>query len=194
MHPLVSVIVPTYNRPERLQKTLGSILGQTYSNFEVIIVNDGGTDAAGDVVRKIGDPRFRYYATPHRERSAARNYGLQCAKGTYITFCDDDDLWLPEKLQRQVQFMQNTGAIISYTNAWIELPNGKRRLAFSLPPRNFIAAALTRHLAPLITYMVERTLFSTIGGFDEHLSAGEDYDLWLRALPHYQFYVLNVPL
>lgn len=194
MSQLVSIIVPTYNRSERLREALESIRAQTYPKFEVMVVNDGGTNAASDVVLAMRDPRFHYNVLPHRERSAARNFGLRQAQGKYIAFCDDDDLWLPEKLSRQIACMENTGAAISYTNAWIKFPNGKRQLAFRQPRRNVIAVALTRNLAPLITFMVERRCFTTIGGFDEHLSAGEDYDLWLRALPHYQFHVLNQPL
>ena len=103
-NPLVSVIVTTYNRKELLKETLESILNQTFKNFELIVVDDGSTDNTKDIVNSTEDSRIQYIYTENWGGPAKpRNIGIKRAKGKYIAFCDDDDLWLPQKLEEQLK-------------------------------------------------------------------------------------------
>jgi glycosyltransferase involved in cell wall biosynthesis len=104
--PAVSVIIPTYNRAHLLAEAIHSVLGQTYADFEVLVVDDGSTDDTASVVASFADPRVRYLYQEHAERSTARNRGMAAAKGQYIALLDDDDLYLPHKLASEVAFLE----------------------------------------------------------------------------------------
>ena len=103
----ISIIVPTYNRAASLAVAIQSLLAQTWTDFEVIVVDDGSTDDTPAVVGRIADERVRYLRCPHAERSVARNHGLEAAKGAYIAFMDDDDLCLPNRLECQAQSLND---------------------------------------------------------------------------------------
>jgi len=110
--PLVSVIVTTFNRADLIGETIESILNQTYTNFELIIVDDGSTDNTEGVVKKYNDKKIQYIKTGNWGGPAhPRNIGIKKAKGEYIAFCDDDDLWYPQKLEKQIQFLSNNDII-----------------------------------------------------------------------------------
>jgi glycosyltransferase involved in cell wall biosynthesis len=100
--PRVSVIIPTHNRAELLSEAIESVLGQTYRDFELIVVDDGSTDRTSEVVSGIRDPRIIYQSQEKQERGAARNNGVAMSRGEYLTFLDDDDWYLPTKLELQV--------------------------------------------------------------------------------------------
>lgn len=194
MHPKVSVIVPTYNRPERLRTTLESIRGQTYSDFEVIVVNDGGADAARNMVEAIGDQRFTYCARPHAGRSAARNHGLRRARGTYVTFCDDDDELLPTRLERHLKHLMGSDCEVSCCNSYLVTGNRQRLFFREAPPRVSFEAVFYRCNPPIHSFLLSKQSIESVGGFDENVSVCEDYDLWLRLLRHYRFSYLHEPL
>ena len=100
----ISVIVPTYNRADLISETIESILNQTYKYFELIIVDDGSTDNTEEVIRKFKDSRIKYIKTDNWGGPARpRNTGIKKTKGEYIAFCDDDDIWLPKKLEKQIR-------------------------------------------------------------------------------------------
>ena len=111
---MVSVIIPTYNRACTLEKSVRSVLAQTYEDLELIIVDDGSVDNTKSVVKNIDDKRIRYYYQKNSGACAARNKGIDLAKGEYIAFQDSDDVWLPEKLSRQIQTIGDTGADIVF--------------------------------------------------------------------------------
>jgi len=104
--PAVSVIIPTYNRASYLAQAIQSVLDQPFTDFEVIVVDDGSTDATTTVVQGFQDRRIRYLRQDHQERSAARNHGLEAAQGEFLAFLDDDDWYLPNKLRSQVAFLR----------------------------------------------------------------------------------------
>jgi len=112
-HPvLVSVIVTSFNRVHFLKETIETILKQTFSDFEVIIVDNMSTDATEEYVQSLTDPRVTFYSNPNAGIVAVnRNFGIQKAKGKYIAFCDDDDLWLLDKLRKQVELMEEKAAL-----------------------------------------------------------------------------------
>lgn len=110
----VSVIIPSYNRAHLIEKCVRSVLAQTYQNIEVIVVDDASTDNTEAIVKNISDSRVKYLRLPSNSGAcAARNEGIRLASGTYIAFNDSDDQWLPEKLQRQLEFLQEKNADIA---------------------------------------------------------------------------------
>lgn len=111
---LVSVIIPTYNRAHTLPRSIESVLNQSYSNFELIIVDDGSTDETADVIKQYNDSRIRYFHTENRGACAARNFGIKKARGEYISFQDSDDFWYPEKLQAELHCLAKNDADIVF--------------------------------------------------------------------------------
>lgn len=109
--PLISIITPTYNRPELLHDAIGSLLAQSYENWEMLVIDDGSEPSAQPVIDAFADPRLRYVRLDHAGRSAARNRGLELARGTYIGFLDDDDLYHPDKLTKEIGFLRSNPEI-----------------------------------------------------------------------------------
>ena len=194
--PKVSVIVPTYNRADRLEGTLRSIVSQTYQDFELIVVDDGSTDNTSKVIESF--PSAQYL--PMKKNSGvskARNIGLACAKGKFICFLDSDDLWNEKKLQIQINWMENNrDSQICYTDEiWIR--NGAR--VNQMNRHRKYTGDIFRHCLALCivspsSVMIRAKLFSEIGNFDESLPACEDYDLWLRIAVKYAFHFIEEPL
>ena len=132
MNELVSIIMPSYNTAKFISETIESVLAQTYTNWELIIVDDCSTDNTDEVVKSfLSDNRIKYIKNEKNSGAAiSRNRALRESKGKWIAFLDSDDLWMPEKLERQIAFMEASGYHFSYTN-YIEIdeeskPNGKR--------------------------------------------------------------------
>ena len=127
--PKVSVIIPTYNRAELLKVAIASVLSQTYKDFEIIVIDDASHDNTQELLTSLKDKRIRYIRHETNKRiSAARNTGIVNSHGNYIAFLDDDDEWLPEKLQLQVDFLENSPPIIGvvYTGFYkIDKASGK---------------------------------------------------------------------
>ncbi|MGH7845554.1 MAG: glycosyltransferase family 2 protein [Candidatus Binatia bacterium] len=182
MAPLVSVIIPTYNRREMVRDAVDSVLAQTYRNFELIIVDDGSDDDTAEALTSYGEA-LRVCAQPNRGVAAARNRGVFCAAGSYLAFLDSDDLWLPRKLEVQAAFMQeNPRAQICQTEE-IWFRRGVRvnpRTKHRKPSGDIFRPSLELCLVSPSAVMMTRALFDTSGGFDEAFTACEDYDLWLR--------------
>ena len=194
--PKVSIIVPTYNRADRLEGTLRSIVSQTYQDFELIVVDDGSTDNTSKVIESF--PTAQYLPLEKNSGvSKARNIGLACAKGKFICFLDSDDLWDVNKLKIQVDWMENnTNSQACYTDEiWIR--NGVR--VNQMNRHRKYTGDIFRHCLGLCivspsSVMIRAKLFSEIGNFDESLPACEDYDLWLRICSRYPVLYVNEKL
>lgn len=112
---LISVVIPTYNREATIKATLESILQQTYRNLEILVVDDASNDNTGKVIRSINDPRIYYFKNKKQMgANISRNIGIEHAKGKLIAFCDSADTWAAEKLEKQLQIMQETSAEIIF--------------------------------------------------------------------------------
>lgn len=193
--PLVSVIVPTFNCAQFLPEALDSILVQHYANLEIIVVDDGSRDSSADIAEGYGPP-VRVIRQKNQGPAAARNRAAREAKGTYLAFLDGDDLWLPGKLKAQVEYL------LAHPEAGIVYASFKRwrmNEAGGYPSKETVITSmqdggidencsgwiyhklLLDSMIHIITAMIPRTLFETLGGFDESLRVGEDYDFWLRA-------------
>ncbi len=196
--PLVSVVIPTRDRADLVGKAVGSALGQTLRDIEVIVVDDGSRDNTREAVKSFGDPRVVYVRhRASRGGSAARNTGITSARGNYIAFLDSDDEWLPEKLERQVSKIAAASADVGivYTGYWI-VGNGNRELGPVPGKKGYIFEdeLLTDYVSPTSCVLVKKRCFERVGGFDESLPARQDYDLWMRLSKYFCFEYVKEPL
>jgi len=194
--PLVSVIVPTYNRGWIVQEAVDSVLDQDFPDYELIVVDDGSDDNTPAILANYGQAITVLHQL-NSGVSAARNHGIAAASGQLIAFLDSDDLWLPRKLSRQVKFFEDhPDAVINQTQEhWIR--NGAR-----VNPRQrhhkFSGMIFEHSLALCLVspsaVMVKKSLFDDVGVFDEQLPACEDYDLWLRISCRHPVHLIDTPL
>jgi len=211
--PLISVVIPTFNRERQVQAALRSVLSQTYSHFEVIIVDDGSTDGTRKALEAIisdegsDGMRVRYFSRPKQGQSAARNMGIEKARGEFVAFLDSDDIWLPEKLEWQLraleQFKDRCGACI--TDARLVDNLGMDISAFHRGGRHFegtlgIDLGATRNLVKhrdpfwLSTLVVRTDIVRQLGWFDNQLGYAEDHDFLFRLSLVTSFCYVNKPL
>ena len=179
---LVSIVIPTHNRWPMVGEAVESVLAQTASRYELIVVDDGSTDETPRRLRDYG-ARITVLAQSCRGVAAARNLGVRHASGSYLAFLDSDDLWHPRKLLRQLGFMEGNPAVEICQTEEIWIRNGVRvnpRNKHRKPSGDIFRASLDLCLVSPSAVMMRRELFERAGGFDESLPVCEDYDLWLR--------------
>jgi len=197
--PKVSVIIPAYNRADSLSAAIESVLCQTYRNLEVVIVDDGSTDNTAEVVAGIKDPRVRYLRSNTRGgASAARNFGMERQREDYIAFQDSDDVWFPEKLEKQMRlFAQDPEVDVVYCALWrtefgvrecIPLKDGRHMGG------DVFDEMLKGNLVSTATAVVKRKCFDAMGMFDTSLTSLEDWDLFIRMAASFNFGFINEPL
>ena len=194
--PLISVIIPTYNRAPLLLEAVDSVLRQTFQGYELILIDDGSNDRTREALEAHGD-RLIYYYQDNQGVSAARNQGLRLARGHFIAFLDSDDLWLPDKLAVQLEFFSlHREALVCQTEE-LWLRNG-RRVNPCKKHRKYsgdvFAPSLDLCLISPSAVMIRREVFAAVGEFDESLPACEDYDLWLRIAAQFPVYLIDRPL
>jgi glycosyltransferase involved in cell wall biosynthesis len=191
----VSVIIPTYNRRAMVHEAVASVLAQRDANFELIVVDDGSTDETYESLAHLDGVTLA--CTNHCGPAAARNRGVMMAHAPLIAFLDSDDLWMPNKLQRQLAVMRaHPECAISQTGElWMR--NGRRvnpgRRHIKRAGDIFIDSLRTCLISPSAVIM-RTELLRALGGFDEDLAAAEDYDLWLRILVDHDVGLLDEPL
>ena len=187
--PLVSAIIPTFNRAQPLIRAVDSVLAQSWPNLEIIVVDDGSTDNSTNLLRKRFGSRIRILPLPrNRGVSYARNRGIELSRGSFIAFLDSDDLWQPEKTERQLAFMQTEPDILISQTDEIWIRNGKQVNPckhHQKPSGLIFAECLPLCVVSPSAVMMRRRFFAQIGHFDENLPACEDYDLWLRTACRY---------
>lgn len=200
--PLVSAIVTTFNRRVLLEETLEAVLAQDYPNLELVVVDNESKDDTEDFVAKLGDSRVRYFRHANGGVIAVnRNFGASMACGEYLAFCDDDDLWLPDKISAQVdEAKRHPSAAVIGTNSIMFDGANRYGRAFKLPPETPRDASLILRRGSgiaLSSAFVSREAFRASGGFDEgrELFGVEDYALWLRlATMGYEIQLIAKPL
>jgi len=193
--PLISAIIPVFNRPVLVKRAINSILSQTYKNFEIIVVDDGSTDET-PVVLKGYDGRINSIRTENHGVSAARNTAVHHATGKYIAFLDSDDEWKKDKLQKQFDHLIQYNYKVTQTEEiWIKDGKFKNKTKKHIKPVDdiFIPSLDICMVSPSAV-MMEKALFEAYGGFDEALAVCEDYDLWLRMSLNEKFGLLDEPL
>jgi glycosyltransferase involved in cell wall biosynthesis len=199
--PRVSVNIPAYNAEAFLSRALRSVEVQTYGDYEIVLVDDGSTDSTAEIARSF--ERVRYVHQAHKGESAARSRGLEESEGDLVAFLDADDEWLPEKLERQLAFMDERRSEFSYTDSYCTKGGKRVRYSKLAPPYD------GQILVPLLEEWLEhafitnnsvvasKELLRRVGGFDYEapFPSNTDYGLWLRvALAGARFDYLDQPL
>jgi glycosyltransferase involved in cell wall biosynthesis len=180
--PTISVVVPTHNRPVMLAEAIASVRNQTFTDFEVIVVSNGESAEMRRASREAAAGCI-YFTLDEGNVSLARNFGVAQASGEWIAFLDDDDIWMPAKLERQLAAANCTGAdLVSCDTVWF-FPDGAEKVARPRVPAGWsYAKAISHHRWHAIpsASLVRRRVFDNVGGFDPNLSYIEDTDLWHR--------------
>jgi glycosyltransferase involved in cell wall biosynthesis len=181
-NPMVSVIIPTYNRAWIVKESILSVLAQTFQDYELIVVDDGSTDHTQAILDEFQD-RIEVIHQKNSGVSAARNHGVDASKGKWIAFLDSDDLWMPGKLAIQTKFFASNPDIRICQTEEIWIRNGCRinpKKYHKKPSGEIFLPSLSLCLVSPSAVMMEKEFFTLMGGFDETLPACEDYDFWLR--------------
>jgi len=187
--PKVSVVIPTRNRADMLYRAIRSVLEQSYGDFEVIVVSDASEDNTEEVVMSFDDSRIHYIR--HEEAkgaSAARNTAMRVAKGEYIAFLDDDDEWMPNKLEVQVPVIENSDAEVGLVYGWMEYFEGEKSVGVRSPKLRgdvFVEMLDKQAIGGCPTIIIKREAVDRIGYFDESLPRGNDGDYWRRICQYY---------
>jgi glycosyltransferase involved in cell wall biosynthesis len=195
--PEVSVIIPTFNRSQRVARAVRSVLNQDFRDFEIIVVDDGSGD---NTIAALNDymPFIRYVGQPvNRGVSAARNRGVKSSAAPWISFLDSDDYWLKEKLQVQMEFLERNPSAVACQTQEIWIRRGRRvnpKRKHKKPSGDIFKQSLKLCLVSPSSVILKRSLFEEVGFFDEALPAGEDYDLWLRISCRYPVYLIDKEL
>ena len=197
----VSAIVLTYNRASILTTAIASILDQTFEDFELIVVDNYSGDNTESVVKSYNDKRIRYFKNQNNGFIGInRNYGIEKSSGEYIAFLDDDDLWLPEKLEKQLKLLDSNkelGLVFSDCYRIDENGNFQNDTCFStLKPHsgNVFDKLLQDNFIPMPTVMIRREALDRVGLFNPEYKIALDYDLWLRIAKRYPIDFTKEPL
>lgn len=185
--PRVSVIIPMYNASKYIAEALDSVIAQTYTNTEIIAINDGSTDGTDAVIKPyLGLNGFKYIEQENKGVSAARNQGLRAAEGELIAFLDSDDQWLPDKLEKQVAFLHTNSEVgLVHRNIHFMDESGQplsREISdFDTDASGWCFKTLfEENRIATLTVCMRRECFLKIGFFREDIRGGEDYEYWLR--------------
>ena len=207
LHPLISVIIPTYNCGKFLAEGIRSVLDQDYPQKEILVVDDGSTDDTQAILQQFGDT-ITVFHQKNAGAAVARNTALQRAKGEYIAFLDADDLWLPGKLTAQVSYLEThpqVGLVYANWLVWVDDGTGMYSPAPSLssPQDSFLidqaqsgwvyTLLLFDSIIHTITVLVRKTVVQQVGIFDAFLRNGQDYDYWIRTSRITEIHKLSAP-
>ncbi|MBD1921808.1 glycosyltransferase [Microcoleus sp. FACHB-831] len=195
--PTISTIIPAYNSEKTIRETIESVINQSFSDLEIIVINDGSQDSTLEIVSCISEPRLKVFSYANAGVSASRNRGFSHATGEYISFLDADDIWTPDKLEAQLKALQENpqaGVAYSWTN-WID-ESGR-----FLRPGLHIARTGDVYKNLLVKDFIEsgsnplirRQALVEVGGFDESLMNTADWDMWLRLAARYNFVAVPSP-
>jgi len=198
----VSIILPTYNREREIGRSITSVLKQTHSGFELVIVDDGSTDGTADIVRGFDDTRIRFIRLPaNRGQSVARNAGIRSARYDLLAFQDSDDEWHPDKLARQLEVMHGhrDTPVVVYCDMNRIWRSGER--SYHRSPTIENGRILDPDKNQYMVYglgiqatVLPKTIVETVGGFDERLRCLEDLELFIRISKRFAFVHIPEPL
>lgn len=180
--PLVSVIMSAYNASNYIQEAINSVVGQTFSNWELIIIDDGSTDITAEIIARNIDKesRIKYYYQVNQKQSKARNFGISLALGTFIAILDADDIILPERFAKQVAFFENNKEII-LCGSWFSIINSERVIKTPENHENIKLALLKGNCIAHSSVMIRKQSLNQFPNiYDVSKEPAEDYDLWVR--------------
>jgi len=187
----ISVIIPAYNCAKTIKETIESVLTQSFTDFELIVINDGSTDSTLDIVSKIKDCRIKIFSYKNAGGNVSRNRGINHAVGEFISFLDADDIWTPDKLATQLQALEeNPTTKVAYS--WTDYidENGKfvhSGTHISLNGNVYEHLLVKNFLENGSNPLICKDALLAVGGFDESLLAGQDWDMWLRLAWEFNF-------
>jgi glycosyltransferase involved in cell wall biosynthesis len=196
--PKVSVIIPAYNAMKFLPETLESVLNQTFSDFDVFIINDGSSDNIIEWATEIQDSRVKLISQENKGLAGARNTGITKSQGQYIAFIDADDLWEPTKLERQVHAFE-LNPELGLVDTYVSMVDTQNQFLYiagaSYQEGNVLRRAIEENLVMCgSSAMINRQCFEKVGFFDQTLRGAEDWNMWARIALHYPFKVVEEPL
>ena len=195
--PLISVIIPVYNGEKTIKETIQSVLNQSFSDFEIIVINDGSQDRTLEVVSGIKDSRLKVFSYSNAGVSASRNKGIYHAVSEHISFIDADDLWTYDKLETQFKALQdNPKAAVAYSwTNWIDESGKFLRPGshISVNGRAYEKLLLRDFVESGSNPLIRKQALDEVGGFDQSVNPAEDWDMWLRLAAHYDFVVVPHP-
>lgn len=191
--PTVSVIIATYNRAHYICDAIDSVLAQTYKDYEIIVVDDGSTDNTKEMLDKYNG-KIRYTYQANSGVSAARNLGVNLSKGQYLAFLDSDDMWLPEKLEKQMEAIKEDGVGLVHTSKYMVDSNGNFTgdIRPLYPAKNIYDLINNHNIC--MSVLAKKDLVIKAGMFDEGISGSEDKDLWIRMAKLSKITFLKEPL
>jgi len=196
--PLISVVIPVWNGEATIERTLASALAQSFSDIEVLVINDGATDGTVERVGRFSDPRVQLHNFSNAGLAASRNRGIRLARGEFIAFLDADDLWLPRKLELQLAALRaQPAAALAY--GFSDCVDADDRYIghgshIACSGKVYEKLLLANFLDNGSTPLVRASALATSGVFDETLPAAEDWDLWLRLAWHFDVVCVPEPL
>lgn len=191
MNDLVSIITPSYNCAKYIGETIKSVLNQTYTNWEMLIVDDCSTDNTEEIVKSFCDDRIRYLKNEKNSGAAvSRNYALREAKGRWMAFLDSDDMWMPEKLEHQIAFMEQNGYHFSCTKRVLCTEDGTLTDIYATSPAH-VTGFMMRNYCWIASYtvMYDKDVVGLIQIAD--LKKRNDYAMWLRVIEKCDCYYLD---
>ncbi|MGG6293243.1 glycosyltransferase family 2 protein [Leptolyngbya sp. AN02str] len=195
--PQITVVIPAYNAMRYLPAAVDSVLNQTFTDFEILIVDDGSSDQVRSWASQLSDPRIRLISQPNQGLSGARNTGILQAQGDYVAFLDADDLWAPSKLEKQLRQFQERPEL-GLVHTWMEFidESGKStgRVMKSFAEGDTWNVLAERNVIACPSVIVRRSCFDQVGMFDCQLRSLEDWDMWIRIAAQFPFAVVPEPL
>lgn len=192
MSPAVSIVMAAKNYARFLPEAVESVLAQTFADWELLIIDDGSTDATPAVVRPfLADPRIRYTRSDRLGQSRAKNLGISLARGEFVAFLDADDAWEPAKLEKQLALFQDRPEVgVVYSRRSLVDESGQalpQSRSTTLPRGRVLAQMFVQNHVCFSSAVVRRIVFSHVGAFDPEWDLAIDYDLWLRVARHCEF-------
>lgn len=193
---MISVIIPTYNRKEKLKRAINSVLNQTFKEFEILIIDNGSTDGTIELLREMKKQYsnyINYYVNLQKGANYSRNLGIEKSRGNYIAFLDDDDEWEKTKLEKQNKIMhQNVEIGLCYTGKKIINEDfNLEYISYSSKLKNIY---IENFIGTTSSVLIRKNILEKSGKFDVKLPALQDYDLWIRILEYTKSYELKEPL
>lgn len=194
MSPFFSVVIPLYNKAKHIEHTLNSVFAQAFSDYEVIVVDDGSTDDGANIVKTFKDTRLNLFSKENQGVSVARNYGVSKAQGQYIAFLDADDIWMPHHLQDLKHLIDEYPYCGLYCKAYEKDYFGITTIKGSykhIPEhfkgivKDYFSCSLIDSIAWTSAVAIPKDIFLAIEGFDPNLRSGQDTDLWIRTALKY---------
>jgi glycosyltransferase involved in cell wall biosynthesis len=196
-NPNVTIVIAAYNYGRFLPQALDSVLAQTYHDWEAVVVDDGSTDNTRDLVMSyLSDPRVRYFRTDHLGQPAAKNYGVEQARGSFVAFLDADDYWSPDKLTKQLPLFSSEKVAVVYSlRRTIDELGKELVVSYVSPHRGDVLRQMFKdNFVCFSSAVVRRDVLKAVGLFDLNIPLAIDYDLWLRVATSWHFDYVAEPL